>query len=121
YAQVALVMLIGLLGKNAILIIEFAEQRRREGISIVKAAIEGSVARLRPILMTSFAFVAGLIPLCVASGAGAIGNRTIGTSAAGGMFIGTIFGLFLIPGLYVLFSRKKRNVIEKNEEKDEIE
>lgn len=121
YAQVSLVMLIGLLGKNAILIIEFAEQRRREGISIVKAAIEGSVARLRPILMTSFAFVAGLIPLCVASGAGAIGNRTIGTSAAGGMFIGTIFGLFLIPGLYVLFSRKKRNVIEKNEEKDEIE
>ena len=105
YAQVALIMLIGLLGKNAILIVEFAIQRRQEGAAIVKAAVEGAVSRLRPILMTSFAFIAGLIPLCVASGAGAIGNRSIGTAAAGGMLIGTVFGLILIPGLYVLFAR----------------
>ncbi len=104
YAQVALIMLIGLLGKNAILIVEFAIQRQKEGLSVLKAAIEGAASRLRPILMTSFAFIAGLIPLCVASGAGAIGNRSIGTAAAGGMLIGTIAGLIVIPGLYVLFS-----------------
>ncbi|GAB3528486.1 efflux RND transporter permease subunit [Pontibacter brevis] len=105
YAQVALIMLIGLLGKNAILIVEFAVQRRKEGLSVLEAAVEGSYARLRPILMTSFAFIAGLIPLCMATGAGALGNRSIGTAAAGGMFIGTIVGLFLIPGLYVLFAK----------------
>ncbi|MDN3583511.1 efflux RND transporter permease subunit [Mucilaginibacter flavus] len=104
YAQVALVMLIGLLGKNAILIVEFAIQRQKEGLSIVKAAIEGAVSRLRPILMTSLAFIAGLIPLCLADGAGAMGNRSIGTAAAGGMLLGTIFGLILIPGLYVIFA-----------------
>lgn len=113
YAQVALIMLIGLLGKNAILIVEFAIQRRAEGIPVLKAAIEGSVSRLRPILMTSFAFVAGLIPLCVATGAGALGNRSIGTAAAGGMVIGTLFGVLVIPGLYVLFAsltdRKKKD------------
>ncbi|OJV55530.1 MAG: multidrug transporter AcrB [Bacteroidetes bacterium 43-16] len=112
YAQVALVMLIGLLGKNAILIVEFAIQRRKDGLPILKAAIEGAGQRLRPILMTSFAFVAGLIPLCIASGAGAMGNRSIGIAAAGGMLIGTIFGIIVIPGLYVLFAtmseRKKR-------------
>ncbi|MFT2008599.1 efflux RND transporter permease subunit [Pontibacter sp. 13R65] len=106
YAQVALIMLIGLLGKNAILIIEFAVQKRQEGLTVLQAAVEGAFTRLRPILMTSFAFIAGLIPLCMASGAGALGNRSIGTAAAGGMLIGTIGGLFLIPGLYVLFSRK---------------
>ncbi|RIV19024.1 efflux RND transporter permease subunit [Fibrisoma montanum] len=105
YAQVSLIMLIGLLGKNAILIVEFANQRQKEGLPIVKAAIEGAVTRLRPILMTSFAFIMGLIPLCIASGAGALGNRSIGTAAAGGMLIGTIFGLVLVPGLYVLFAR----------------
>lgn len=104
YAQVALVMLIGLLGKNAILIIEFAIQRRKEGYSILQAAIEGATQRLRPILMTSFAFVAGLIPLCLATGAGAVGNRSIGVAAAGGMLTGTVFGLLIIPGLYVLFA-----------------
>lgn len=103
YAQVALVMLIGLLGKNAILIIEFAIHRRNEGASIISAAVEGAVSRLRPILMTSLAFVAGLIPLCIATGAGAIGNRSIGTAAAGGMITGTLFGIFLVPGLYVIF------------------
>lgn len=104
YAQVALVMLIGLLGKNAILIVEFAIQRKKMGVTILKAAIEGAASRLRPILMTSFAFIAGLIPLCIASGAGALGNRSIGTAAAGGMLIGTLFGVILIPGLYVLFA-----------------
>lgn len=105
YAQVALVMLIGLLGKNAILIVEFAIQQQKEKkISVLEAAKEGAVARLRPILMTSFAFIAGLIPLCMASGAGAAGNRSIGVAAAGGMLIGTIFGLVLTPGLYVIFA-----------------
>ena len=115
YAQVALVMLIGLLGKNAILIIEFAVQRQRQGATILKAAIEGAVSRLRPILMTSLAFIAGLIPLCIASGAGAMGNRSIGTAAAGGMLFGTIFGLLIIPGLYVVFARadKKKGVTTK--------
>ena len=104
YAQVALVMLIGLLAKNAILIVEFAIAKQKEGASIIEAAKEGAFSRLRPILMTSFAFVAGLIPLMVASGAGAIGNRTIGTASAGGMILGTVGGLLVIPGLYVVFA-----------------
>ena len=113
YAQVALVMLIGLLAKNAILIVEFAVARNKQGYDIIPAAIEGARQRLRPILMTSFAFVAGLIPLCIASGAGAIGNRSIGTAAAGGMLIGTIFGLVVIPGLYIFFAKLE------NKKKDE--
>ncbi|WP_439482959.1 efflux RND transporter permease subunit [Cyclobacterium plantarum] len=104
YAQVALIMLIGLLGKNAILIVEFAIQKRDAGHGVIQAAVEGSVTRLRPILMTSFAFIAGLLPLAMATGAGALGNRSIGTAAAGGMLIGTIFGLIVIPGLYVIFA-----------------
>jgi hydrophobic/amphiphilic exporter-1 (mainly G- bacteria), HAE1 family len=104
YAQVAMIMLIGLLGKNAILIVEFASMRHRDGKTPVQAAIEGAKVRLRPILMTSFAFIAGLLPLMFASGAGAIGNRTIGTAAAGGMLFGTIFGVIIIPGLYVIFA-----------------
>ena len=103
YAQVAMVMLIGLLGKNAVLIVEFAVQRHRAGDTVLQAAIEGSALRFRPILMTSFAFIAGLIPLVMASGPGKIGNRTIGSAAAGGMLIGTIFGVLLIPGLYYIF------------------
>ena len=103
YAQVAMVMLIGLLGKNAVLIVEFAIFRHREGHSVYKSAVEGAILRFRPILMTSFAFIAGLIPLVIASGPGAIGNRTIGTAAAGGMLIGTIFGLIIVPGLYFIF------------------
>ena len=109
YAQVALVMLIGLLGKNAILIVEFAIQRNKQGLAPLAAAMEGAVSRLRPILMTSFAFIAGLIPLCIASGAGAMGNRSIGTAAAGGMLIGTLFGVLVIPGLYVLFASLTRS------------
>ena len=103
YAQVALVMLIGLLGKNAILIIEMANQYRQSGLNVLDAAIKGAVSRLRPILMTSFAFICGLIPLLAATGAGALGNRSIGTAAAGGMFVGTFIGIFLVPGLYIIF------------------
>jgi multidrug efflux pump subunit AcrB len=114
YAQVALIMLIGLLGKNAILIIEFASEKRKAGVSVWEASVEGARSRLRPILMTSFAFIAGLIPLCFASGAGEMGNRSIGVAALGGMFIGTMLGLILVPGLYYLFSRKKQVVfVEK--------
>lgn len=115
YAQVSLVMLIGLLGKNAILIVEYAELMRHKGHTVLQSAIEGAVLRLRPILMTSLAFVAGLLPLCFASGAGAAGNKSIGTAAAGGMITGTLFGVLIIPGLYYIFasiderfSRKKR-------------
>ncbi len=103
YAQIGLVMLVGLLGKNAILIVEFAVQRRQEGVSLREAAIEGGKLRFRPILMTSFAFIAGLLPLVVATGPGAIGNRTIGTAAVGGMLVGTLIGVLVIPGLYYLF------------------
>ncbi|MBA4275233.1 efflux RND transporter permease subunit [Flavobacterium sp.] len=105
YAQVAMVMLIGLLGKNAVLIVEFAIQRHAAGKSVLEAAIEGAKARFRAILMTSFAFVAGLLPLAMATGPGKIGNRTIGTAAAGGMFIGTVCGVFVIPGLYYIFAK----------------
>jgi HAE1 family hydrophobic/amphiphilic exporter-1 len=103
YAQVGMVMLVGLLAKNAVLIVEFAVQKHREGATVLQAAIEGSRVRFRPILMTSFAFIAGLIPLVFAHGAGAIGNRTIGGSALGGMLFGTIFGVIIIPGLYFIF------------------
>ncbi|MFI4848921.1 MAG: efflux RND transporter permease subunit [Gimesia chilikensis] len=105
YCQIGLVMLVGLLGKNAILIIEFAVQRRQEGLSIKDAGVEGGKLRFRPIVMTSFAFIAGLVPLVRATGPGAIGNRTIGTTAVGGMLMGTLIGVFVIPGLYFLFAR----------------
>lgn len=103
YAQISLIMLVGLLGKNAVLIVEFAVQKRMQGMTIVDAAIEGARVRFRPILMTSFAFIAGLIPLVVATGPGAKGNHTIGSSALGGMLFGTIFGVIIIPGLYYIF------------------
>lgn len=118
YAQVAMVMLIGLLGKNAVLIVEFAAQKHSAGSTVFQAAIEGASVRLRPILMTSFAFIAGLIPLVFATGPGAIGNRTIGAAAAGGMLLGTVFGVILIPGLYYIFaslSEKHPYVEEQNE------
>lgn len=118
YAQVAMVMLIGLLGKNAVLIVEFAAQKHKDGESVLHAAIEGSAVRFRPILMTSFAFIAGLIPLVFASGPGATGNRTIGSAAAGGMLIGTVFGVLIIPGLYYIFGRiaEKHRLVKHEEE-----
>jgi hydrophobic/amphiphilic exporter-1 (mainly G- bacteria), HAE1 family len=120
YAQVALIMLIGLLGKNAILIVEFAVLRQKEGRSIIDAAIDGAASRLRPILMTSFAFIAGLIPLCIATGAGSMGNRSIGTAAAGGMLFGTLFGVIIIPGLYVVFASMAKAISKKEEKSSPI-
>lgn len=105
YAQVGLIMLVGLLGKNAVLIVEFAVQKHEQGATVLEAAIEGAKVRFRPILMTSFAFIAGLIPLVFAHGPGAIGNQTIGASALGGMLFGTIFGVIIVPGLYYIFGR----------------
>ncbi|MBC3846345.1 efflux RND transporter permease subunit [Winogradskyella echinorum] len=114
YFQIALIMLIGLLAKNAILIVEFALQRRKNGESIVGAAIHGAKARLRPILMTSFAFILGLMPLVLAKGVGAEGNNSIGTGAAGGMLIGTILGVFVIPILFILFQWLQEKVSNKS-------
>ena len=103
YLQIALIMLIGLLAKNAILIVEFALDRRKHGMSIVNAAIDGAAARLRPILMTSLALIIGLLPMMFASGVGANGNRALGTGSVGGMLIGMIFQIFLVPALFVAF------------------
>jgi HAE1 family hydrophobic/amphiphilic exporter-1 len=113
YFQIALIMLIGLLAKNAILIVEFAIQRRRHGESLVDSAMHGAKARLRPILMTSFAFVFGLMPLVLTKGVGHEGNNSIGTGAVGGMFIGTILGVFVIPVLYILFQWLQEKVTGK--------
>ncbi|PBJ08261.1 efflux RND transporter permease subunit [Flavobacterium sp. ACN6] len=110
YLQISLIMLIGLLAKNGILIVEFALDRRRKGLPVVQAAIEGAVARLRPILMTSFAFILGLVPLMFASGAGAVGNKSIGTGAVGGMLIGTILGVFVIPVLFIIFQNLQEKI-----------
>src|SRR5450432_442557 len=120
YMQISLIMLIGLLAKNAILIVEFALERRRNGMSLIDSATEGAKARLRPILMTSLAFVFGLSPLMFATGAGAYGNRSIGTGAIGGMLIGTILGVFVIPGLFIIFqSLQERIRTNKYDENDE--
>jgi HAE1 family hydrophobic/amphiphilic exporter-1 len=121
YAQVAMVMLIGLLGKNAVLIVEFAVQKHAAGATVLEAAMEGAKVRFRPILMTSFAFIAGLIPLVFATGPGKLGNRTIGTAAAGGMLFGTIFGVIIIPGLYYIFGRiAERFSLIKDEHEDPL-
>jgi len=121
YAQVGLVMLVGLLGKNAVLIVEFAVQNTKHGATVLDAAIEGAKVRFRPILMTSFAFIAGLIPLVFAHGAGAIGNRTIGGSALGGMLFGTVFGVIIVPGLYYIFgSMAKGKKIIKDEDEGSL-
>lgn len=121
YAQIAMVMLIGILGKNAVLIVEFAVQRHRAGKTPFQAAVEGAAARLRPILMTSFAFIAGLIPLVFASGPGAIGNRTIGAAAAGGMLFGTLFGVLIVPGLYYVFAKiSEKHLLIENENENPL-
>ena len=118
YAQIGLIMLVGLLGKNAVLIVEFAVLKHHQGATILEAAIEGAKVRFRPILMTSFAFIAGLIPLMVATGAGAIGNRTLGASALGGMLFGTVFGVIIVPGLYYIFGSlaEGRSLIKDEED-----
>ncbi|HET7002798.1 MAG TPA: efflux RND transporter permease subunit, partial [Puia sp.] len=124
YMQIAVVMLIGLLAKNAILIVEYALERRRIGMTITDAAIEGATSRLRPILMTSLAFIAGLLPLMFASGVGAAGNRSIGTGAVGGMLVGTLFGIFVIPGMYIIFQTLQEKLggsPEQNAEKQRKE
>ena len=108
YCQIGLVMLIGLSAKNSILIVEFAEQLRRKGRSIAEAAIEAAELRLRPILMTSFAFILGVLPLVFATGAGALGRRSVGTTIVGGMLLSTVLNLIFIPVLYVLLSRLLR-------------
>jgi HAE1 family hydrophobic/amphiphilic exporter-1 len=123
YAQIGLIMLVGLLGKNAILVIEFAVQRRREGMELVQSAIEGGRVRLRPILMTSFAMIVGLFPLVIATGPTAKGGCAIGTCAAGGMFAGTVIGVWLIPGLYYLFGRidDGKKLIHDDEDEQQAE
>ncbi|MBB2150906.1 efflux RND transporter permease subunit [Pedobacter gandavensis] len=110
YLQISLIMLIGLLAKNGILIVEFALERRRQGLDIVQSAIQGAVARFRPILMTSFAFIFGLVPLMFSTGAGAVGNKSIGTGAVGGMLIGTILGVFVIPVLFIIFQSLQEKI-----------
>lgn len=121
YLQITLIMLIGLLAKNAILIVEFAAEARRKGWSIAQAAVQGAVARLRPILMTSFAFILGLLPLMLAKGAGAIGNNAIGTGAIGGMLIGTVLGVFIIPVLFIIFQALQEKVSSKTIETTQSE
>lgn len=114
YVQVGLIMLVGLLAKNAILIVEFAVQRRRSGLSIVDAALDGAKARLRPIIMTSLAFIVGMIPLMIASGGTAVGNRSISIGAAFGMLTGVVLGVFVIPLLFMLFQYLQESVSGKN-------
>lgn len=121
YVQVGLIMLVGLLSKNAILIVEYAVQRRRSGMGLVQSAMQAAVLRLRPILMTSFAFIAGLLPLMGVHGASALGNRSIGSGAVGGMLTGVLLGIFVIPVLFVIFQHLQERVSSKRKETLELE
>ena len=120
YLQIAVIMLIGLLAKNAILIVQFALARRQAGETIVQAAIDGATARLRPILRTSLAMVIGLLPLMFASGVGANGNSTIGTGAVGGMLVGTILQIFIVPALFVIFQSLQERFKKNDTEAEQI-
>jgi len=113
YVQIGLVMLIGLSAKNSILIVEFAEQQLEQGRSIIEAAIVAAELRLRPILMTSFAFILGVLPLYFATGAGALGRHSVGTAVVGGMLVSTLLNLFFIPVLYVLLKTLLSKVVRK--------
>jgi multidrug efflux pump subunit AcrB len=117
YVQIGLIMLVGLLAKNAILIVEYAVQRRRAGMSLIASALEASQLRLRPILMTSFAFIMGLLPLIWAKGGSALGNQSIGTGAVGGMLTGVILGVFIIPVLFVIFQYLQEKITGKPKQK----
>ena len=105
FAQIGIIMLIGLVAKNAILIVEFAKQKHEEGLELLEATIAGAKLRFRPILMTSFAFILGVVPLVIASGAGANSRHALGTSVFGGMLLATCFGVLVVPTLYVIFQR----------------
>jgi HAE1 family hydrophobic/amphiphilic exporter-1 len=123
YVQIGLIMLVGLLSKNAILIVEFALQRRRAGHTIVESALEGASLRLRPILMTSFAFVAGLIPLMYVEGSSANGNHSVSIGTAGGMLSGVLLGIFIVPVLFIVFQhlQEKLSPHKKYQQEEEIE
>jgi multidrug efflux pump subunit AcrB len=118
YVQVGLIMLVGLLAKNAILIVEYAVQRRKAGMTLIASALEASQLRLRPILMTSFAFVVGMLPLVWTHGASALGNHSIGISAVGGMLSGVLLGIFFIPVLFVVFQFLQEKVGRKSIERN---
>jgi multidrug efflux pump subunit AcrB len=113
YVQIGLIMLIGLLAKNAILIVEYAVQRRRDGMGLVESVLEATSLRFRPILMTSFAFIVGMLPLIFVQGASANGNHSIGWSVVGGMLFGVILGVFIIPVLYVIFQYLQEKITGK--------
>jgi HAE1 family hydrophobic/amphiphilic exporter-1 len=116
YVQVGLIMLVGLLAKNAILIVQYAVQRRKAGMGLVESALEASQLRLRPILMTSFAFIVGLLPLTWAKGGSALGDRSVGTSALGGMLTGVLLGVFIIPVLFVIFQYLQERITGKSKQ-----
>jgi HAE1 family hydrophobic/amphiphilic exporter-1 len=123
YMQISLIMLIGLLSKNAILIVQFALERRETGMAIKYSAILGAAARLRPILMTSLAMVIGLLPLMFASGVGKNGNQTLGAAAVGGMLIGTLVQIFVVPALFCIFQwlqEKIKPMVFEDEENEEV-
>ena len=116
YVQIGLIMLIGLLSKNAILIVEYALQRRRHGMSLIDSVLEATDLRFRPILMTSFAFIVGMLPLIFVEGASANGNHSIGWSVIGGMLTGVVLGVFIIPVLFVIFQWLQEKIVGKPKE-----